>query len=643
MRVVELEAFPIPEVKGDQLPYTQLEDPYLKQTIEGILTNPPAVITDPNLSEVGLPFGDSYPGYDVGETGYELYQASVLHQRSFVIKHPDLPEKIMDEFGNTFECFTLKGCNFSNKSVIETATAANGFIAYGLQESASIRRIMRASECVRRLGISTEYILGLAEPKNLPSPAIDPRIDELNWQTRQDYKQDLVFNEFQSRAPEDQSFELLGELQHALGETAFYISLRVMDSPYRYSEILDKESKITRVIRTELGDEEFSNFINNTVPERIGINLAKLHAAGLVHGFPHAGNVSAEGALIDLDSVRGEPLDLGDEHISLKDVLSDLERFVGSVCGAVSNKSKEVDPIISSFLDAYIKQSIEISGADGEKRALQLAEMIRIRSDQAEGDDQFIPDDSAKHILDRLFREYFLNQLHPEIRTEEFRWKVVADWAETAELTFDEDIRAHIENNIHACVQEVLCDVMNEYRKSMDEDNAADLARDVMANGSTKTERWTGAFMAVRKSIMEFIGQNYDFSGANDDIETKQLKNGIAQRCVVDRGEYEWYAELAIQKWPDSEQQWVDERIASEIAFTHQVDILSDYALPMFVGDKENIVYGYYHPPLDDIRELIAGGEAKLKVVAVQIPLHFNFNLHHTVFINGRNCFGTGA
>ncbi|HET9173809.1 MAG TPA: hypothetical protein VFN56_00840, partial [Candidatus Saccharimonadales bacterium] len=175
MRPHPVESFVIPAVKDESLPS---EIPGFKPGVAFIgklLTNCPGIIADPMALRVQdtLPFSDPNPYETNCLDEIQLSWPSPHHLRSFEVKHKDLDEIWVDEFGHKYSSLNLKGNNFSSPGVVRSGTASRRVVGYGLQESAVMRRVLRASRLLRTNDISTEYILGLAEPKTLPWPLTD--------------------------------------------------------------------------------------------------------------------------------------------------------------------------------------------------------------------------------------------------------------------------------------------------------------------------------------------------------------------------------------------------------------------------------------------------------------------------------------
>jgi hypothetical protein len=70
-------------------------------------------------------------------------------------------------------------------------------------------------------------------------------------------------------------------------------------------------------------DEDIEQYLTQYLPARIAKNFGKLHNLDLIHVFPHSGNISAAGGMYDLDSMRGEPLGLGDNPVTEEDKKND--------------------------------------------------------------------------------------------------------------------------------------------------------------------------------------------------------------------------------------------------------------------------------------------------------------------------------
>src|SRR3990167_5133522 len=112
----------------------------------------------------------------IEETGFteetSLRKISPLHGRSFEFGSG---QKVVwaDEFGNIFTSLNTKGNNLTRPRVIESAET------FGMQSSIYMRRVLQASEIMRRAGIETEVLTHIIEPLVIPYEGKDINLQEL--------------------------------------------------------------------------------------------------------------------------------------------------------------------------------------------------------------------------------------------------------------------------------------------------------------------------------------------------------------------------------------------------------------------------------------------------------------------------------
>jgi len=349
MRVTELEAEIVTDIKGDIFPVANF-DAELQQTIIEILSKPPVVVTFPEPNVTQLPFNGSYHHMSVGEKKYVVRQAGREHRRSFVIEHGELPETITDEYGNIFSSFTIKGGNLSSPGLIATATANHELIAYGLQEAYASRRILRASDILRKNGVGTEYVMAMSEPLNLPIPDTDKFTDEHELVGRNEYTRRIINQYWEGLDEEKRTLEALAELRKNHKKTAYMLTFRGMDSEFRLSEITNDKNVFNKMLEHHGLDTDMSmeEFLKQVFVPTLATNLAKMHQAGLCHRYLNPINVTALGSIVDLDGVKGEPLGLGDEPITLEEMAYDLTYLISSA----DNGSAYARIIFSTGIDA---------------------------------------------------------------------------------------------------------------------------------------------------------------------------------------------------------------------------------------------------------------------------------------------------
>jgi hypothetical protein len=334
-----------------------------------------------------------------------------------------------DRYGNVFTSLTTKGNNFSRSQMMESGTAPSGIIPFGLQEGDALLRVLRSSRVLRENGVDTEWIVRVEEPKQL--------MFDQDLVAPAEYKKRLIEKELAEVAlssvgiePQDNSNgpeQRVARVARALNGMDFFVTLRATSTPYRiWDSITDGDGKLPVQFDFEVLEKVFDAYnavfplrkaefealglpeqlsavgrvpeikhaavayITEVLPKLMGYNLAKMHDAGLVHKFPHSGNFTALGGLVDLDSVTGEGLGLGDAPISPEDIRKDLEYAVddtpNEVLELVAESLDTLQPfdeqkppyyrrLVYSFLDSYFKQRAITDDTNPQKQA-ELFELL---------------------------------------------------------------------------------------------------------------------------------------------------------------------------------------------------------------------------------------------------------------------------
>lgn len=299
-----------------------------------------------------------------------------------------------DIHGNIFTAINTKGNNCEAVEVCRHEVTPSGFTYYGLQDSDSMVRVLRGSEMLRVNGIETETIIKVIEPAQFPyngellSPA--------------DYKKKLVEAVWEKDAKNDEKSILIDlnlatrddipKLSVALDKTVFFITIRgvqvnerladfahakgpaekatMLRKAFRYVNLAEKQaarkdSDYTPQFFSADNPQDIERYFRDYLPKKIAKNLAGIHNLDLVHYFPHSSNISLVGSFYDLDSLKGEPLQLGDKEITYTDIKDDLRKCMealsnldlypelGQVDQRVVRERKAI--IKRNFAESYIK------------------------------------------------------------------------------------------------------------------------------------------------------------------------------------------------------------------------------------------------------------------------------------------------
>jgi hypothetical protein len=372
-----IEAFAIDRVKDYEILPQPPGCPIPASTLRQLLENCPVVLINPDTAvQDSLPFNDANTEIFGLPANVELSQVSPSHKRSFDVTSEQFALPWQDEYDNRYASFSLKGNNFSNPGILQHPTASEGFIAYGLQESSIIERVLKTSELLRSHNISTEYIVGVSELKTYPWPIIDGQTDASETISLKEYKRRVIDNYWNALSDGERTIETFGELHAKFKDMTFYVSLRATDSPHRLGDIriAANREKLFSHINTHLltyGEEPLDptsyddrlRYLRDHFSPAIGVNIARLHNAKLGHKFTHSLNLTALGGIVDLDSVYGEPLGFDDEPLTphgrcvdITGVLESLEEVVGQRSLISPDHSTEL-----AFLDAYYAETLRLS------------------------------------------------------------------------------------------------------------------------------------------------------------------------------------------------------------------------------------------------------------------------------------------
>lgn len=356
LHVESVPAFLHTEIQGEQLPEVPPNFPFTRAFLDRFVDFCPVVV-EIGETEKGQP-GITSKLLDT--TNVVLRQTSPQHGRSYEIllgeMEPSVPAMAFwqDEHGNGFSSLSLKGNNFSKADIFTSSTAPSGYIPHGLQETDSFLRVTRASRIMREQGVDTEMVVRVVEPKtfriNKHETETDVAIEnQFEYVTLPEYKRRLLLTYWREIAETDNALEKFADVTKAINEMSFFVTLRAMSTDVRIADIC--EPTHFKDCRNQLGkvfevynqlyantpnfekldinkDKDIKEYAGIVLPELIGKNLALLHRAGLYHNFPTYGNLNALGGIIDLDSVKGAPLGLGDAPATADNYHADLMYFL---------------------------------------------------------------------------------------------------------------------------------------------------------------------------------------------------------------------------------------------------------------------------------------------------------------------------
>lgn len=333
MRTRRVEAYPIAGVAEEQVPNSAELGTFNggREYIDGLLANVPFVY-ETTQKQQSIPFN----GPQDEDDPVQLKQISYHHGRSFEVSDPAAPKMWQDAYGHTYTGLNLKGNCVEGPRIRIFANLPLGQDVHGLMDSTSIGRAMRVSRILRQTGVSTEIILGFAEPKAFPLNA-EPGLDSHQNLRLQDFKSTLIDRHW-SKLKQDKTFESLQKLHTTLDRVTFYVSARAMDTSIRLED-LDDQNCLEQVLdiankyfKPDLAEpytadpEGVLRLLNEVVVPKLAHNFFVMHTTetGIAHRYPGSLNLTALGSPVDLDSVHGQPLGLGDEPITIGDIYNDV-------------------------------------------------------------------------------------------------------------------------------------------------------------------------------------------------------------------------------------------------------------------------------------------------------------------------------
>ncbi len=404
MRTRRVEAYPIAGVAEEQVPNSVELGTFNggREYIDGLLANVPFVY-ETTLKQQSIPFN----GPQDEDDPVELKQISYHHGRSFEVSDPAAPEMWQDTYGHTYTGLNLKGNCVEGPRIRVFANLPLGQDVHGLMDSTSIGRAMRVSRILRQTGVSTEIILGFAEPKAFPLNA-EPGLDSHQNLSLQDFKSTLVDRHW-SKLKEDKTFESLDKLHATLDRVTFYVSARAMDTSIRLEDlnspgcleqvidIANKYFKSDLVEPYTTEPEGVIRLLNEVVVPRLAHNFAVMHTTetGIAHRYPGSLNLTALGSPVDLDSVHGQPLGLGDEPITIADIYNDVANIAYALSSVALtpflrlsiNNQEQLTPCPSipneMFVDAYCQLIKDYDNANGTNLYAQLRQYALVNKNKS--------------------------------------------------------------------------------------------------------------------------------------------------------------------------------------------------------------------------------------------------------------------
>jgi|GEM_PF-6977104 len=339
------------DIQGEVIPERPTNFPFSTEFLDELTDNFPVLIGTTNSGKEGT-INITSPEADT-----RLRSLSHHHGRSFevFVGEPEASETALglwgDEYGNRFTSLSTKGNNFSRNYILRSLSAPSGYMPYGLQETDSILRVVRASRLLRESGVDTEMIVRMVEPEHFiwsnrdESDTSDTPVADREMVTLPEMKRRLLLDYWENISKEKNAMEQFQEVTTAIEAMSFFITLRATGIGTRLDDFFGEPEECRKQVKktfsilnmqldrfapeqeTPLDSERYEDveyYFTGLLPRLIGKNIALIHELGLVHNFPSTGNTTQIGGIVDLDGVQGPLLGLGDEAPTSAQYVEDL-------------------------------------------------------------------------------------------------------------------------------------------------------------------------------------------------------------------------------------------------------------------------------------------------------------------------------
>lgn len=319
----------------------------------------------PTLSIVALGETDSLKN-GTSTTNSKLVQITDNHGRSFELKFGRIPYIFWaDQYGNYYSSLTTKGNQLTSPEVVRSRQEPSGFAVFGMQDTTALVRILRASRLLREHQGDTECFIKVIEPEVLPFAGEIVPLEQFKANLIQQIWDRNGKKEVEIGNPVAKTD--IPQYSEHLDNSTFVITIRGMQVAERIQDLEEAKSKeefveimkrifkfvnLAEVAKAKANnapntqpfnaesDEDLERYFQDYLPRRVALNYSKLHNLGLVHIFAHQGNISAVGSIYDLDSIKGEILNCGDERVSPEDQNLEFSKVLNETCSSVHRLSK---------------------------------------------------------------------------------------------------------------------------------------------------------------------------------------------------------------------------------------------------------------------------------------------------------------
>lgn len=344
----------------------------------------------PTVSVVSIP-EEQAPQEEFSDNLVDLVQTSRHHARSYELPLPreSAGQVWEDEFGIMFGSVNIKGNNLADPKVEKDQYLPQGFRVKGMLEADMVDRVTMVSQTLRSVGVDTEKIEAIIRPQELVAAGRRMTVQEFKEFLLKRVSEDKPTSLMASLFGEDRSIraEEIGDVERYLdGLNLLFVvrSQQMAERPRDLEAVLDEES-FNEIIARTFGfinareqieaqrdgrepkvlspdnPDDVEYYFTDYFPRRLARNIARMHNAGLTHGFLTAHNVSLTGSIYDLDSVYGEVL--GD-HIPpayTKDITTFIDEmgkmFLQTTKEKIKQESGQKVPYFSQALGPKLERS----------------------------------------------------------------------------------------------------------------------------------------------------------------------------------------------------------------------------------------------------------------------------------------------
>ncbi|MFZ3301617.1 MAG: hypothetical protein WA152_02820 [Microgenomates group bacterium] len=283
-----------------------------------------------------------------------------------------------DVFGDT----TIKGVNMKSTPTTERYSY-NDYKTHtiGLMDKDVLKRMERASDVMRKLGLPTEFPRKAWEINEIwvtNTEGVRKKITIEEWK-------ELEINRIKSTLKEmynaNDSIKYIKQVKFIAVERDVQINIRLEDiERFANEHTLEQKMKpvfnwLNQVIIYKkpnilTGDppqqpfttspEDLARYFTEYYPAQAGAYIGTMRKNKLFHGFLHSGNFQGVPTVLDLDSVTGKLIFEDDPEPSNKDFAQDLCDAVNSISGLISNTFKTQNSLGWVDYHSKTKESIKI-------------------------------------------------------------------------------------------------------------------------------------------------------------------------------------------------------------------------------------------------------------------------------------------